>query len=379
MSTIEQLSSPQFGTLQRMAKQHSDTVEYFGINIGPYNHPSAIANYILNVIQHTKSWGVQVVAQMGSGKTTVATVIAHHIHTKRPEFKIIWAGSEDFKNLAQFLERQEKYTPSIFIFDDISGALKEMSNSDMEANFTTLTKIRWIMNPETGETPIITFTTSHYSRSNEKQYRAVLGMTALCNFGNEEATNMDLLAAKNTWARLELTRFQKTAEEMFSKHEFHLRVNGKKIPCKTDHPLRPFVCLSGTNGYTIVYSKDDVCALCSKRKTTKFVDAKTLFNSIKSAYGYAGIQALKLSMYKRGKYAALGKKVAPAVSFIETKIFSSMTTDYDQLVNEIYADAHKKPPQRLYHKRKLENSTLKELQDNMIDVELDDPLNEDEP
>ena len=375
MSTIAELENPALYREQRESKKYSNTCQYFGCTIAPYNHPTAIAKYILNTIEHTKSYGVQVVAPMGSGKTTVATVLAHHIHVLRPEFKIVWGDSEDFKTLAQFLDKQEKHVPSIFIFDDISGALKEMSDKDMERNFTTLTKIRWIMNPETGETPIITLTTSHYSRSNEKQYRAVLGMTALCNFGTEEATNIDLLAAKNTFARLELTRFQHTAEHMFSKHEFTLKINGKKsAPFTTDKPLRPFVCLMGTNGYTVVYSKEDVCELCSKRKTAKFVPPKKVIEIIFDAYGKVGVQALKLCMYRRGKYQALGKALSPAVDFVETKVLPTLTTDFDQLVNEIYIHAKKKPPTRAYHPRKLEDATLKRLQAEAITVETEDPL-----
>jgi hypothetical protein len=163
---------------------------------------------------------------------------------------------------------------------------------------------------------------------------------------------------------------------MFTQHEFYLRVNGSKIPCKTDDPLRACCVLSGTNGYTTVFAKDDCCNICSKKQTAKYVEPKKIVDIIFKAYGKVGIQALKLSMHKRGKYLALGKQLAPALAFVEQKVFPTLTTDYDQLVNEIYVWAKKKPPQRLYRKRKMEDQVYKELQGESISVELDDPLNE---
>jgi uncharacterized protein YozE (UPF0346 family) len=379
MPTIAELEDPSYLTKHRQPKKFSDFTEYFGVTISPYNHPKAIAQYILNVVQHTKSYGAQIIASQGSGKTTIATVLAHHIHMLEPAYRIVWGDAEDFKHLDRFLDKQQKYTPSIFIFDDISGALKEMPDKEMQANFQTLTKIRWIMDPEKGTTPTVVFTTGHYSRTTEKSYRALLPLIGLANFSNEEQSNIDLLAPKDTFARVELLRFKKIAEQMFSKHEFYLRVKGQeKLRCETDNPLRPFVVLVGTNGYTIVYSKDDVCALCSKRKTAKFVDPKIIFDKIYKGYGSAGVTALKLAMYKRGKFMALGQRVAPATDFLEKRLFPTLTTDFDGLVEQIFIHGKKKVPTRLYHKRKMESEILDGLQDASIEVETEDPLSEDD-
>lgn len=375
-STLAQLEADDFADQQRMGKKHSDTVDYFGVNIGPYNHPAAIANLLLNIVHHKMVYGLQAVGGMGDGKSQFVTTVVHHVHLKHPEYLIIWAGAYEFQHMDDFLNSLPKYTPIIIVFDDISGALKEMSEKELNHNFQALTRIRWIIDPEKGLTKCLIFTTSHYSRTTEKSWRAVLGLTALLSFNSEEATNIDLLAPKNTFARIELLRFKKIADTMFTQHEFNLRVNGGKVPCKTDNPLRACCVLSGTNGYTTVFAKQDCCDICSKKQTAKYVEPKKVLEIIKKAYGKVGVQALKLSMHKRGKYQALGKQLAPALAFIEQKVFPTLTTDYDQLVNEIYIDAKKKPPQRLYRKRKMEEQVYKELQDESIDVELDDEPNE---
>lgn len=376
MPTIQQLSDPNYLKDQHVPKKHSDTVDYYGVHISPFNHPAAISNLILNVVQHKKVFGLQANGAMGEGKNSFVTAIIHHIHIKRPEFKIIWAGAYEFQHMDSFLESLPKYQPMIIAFDDISGALKEISEKELNHNFQALTKIRWIIDPEKGQTPCIIFTMGHYSRTTEKSWRAVLGLVALMSFSTEEQTNIDLLAPKNTFARLELLRFKKIADSMFSNHEFYLRIGtGEKILCKTDEPLRACCVLAGTNGYTTVYSKDDCCDICSKKRTARFVPPAKVYDIIYNALGIVGIQALKLAMHKRGKYLALGKNLAPALDFVESKVFPVLTTDLDGLVDEIYRRSNRKIPKRMWHNRKKEDETMKKLYDESMELELDDPLN----
>lgn len=378
MPSLEQLTDPSYLAEQRKPKGHTDTVDYFGVHISPFNHPSAIANHILNVVQHKKVFGLQATGAMGEGKNSFVTSIIHHIHVNaKIPYRIIWAGAYEFQHMDQFLESLPKYTPLIIAFDDISGALKEISEKDLNHNFQALTKIRWILDPEKGETPCILFTMGHYSRTTEKSWRAVLGLVALMSFSSEEQTNIDLLAPKNTFARLELLRFKKIADSMFSHHEFYLRIGtGEKILCKTDEPLRACCVLAGTNGYTIAYSNQDFCGVCSKKKTTKFIKPSEFYDKIVNAYGPSGLQALKLSLHKRGKYLAIGKQVAPAIDFLESKVFPQFSTNLDELVKEIYRRSNRKIPIKIYHSRKLEDQTMKDLYDASINVETIDPLGE---
>lgn len=380
MPSLQQLTDPDYIKEQRQPKNHTDTVNYFGINISPFNHPAAIANHILNVVQHKKVFGLQATGAMGEGKNSFVTSIIHHIHLNaKIPYRIIWAGAYEFQHMDQFLESLPKYTPLIIAFDDISGALKEISEKDLNHNFQALTKIRWILDPEKGETPCILFTMGHYSRTTEKSWRAVLGLVALMSFNSEEQTNIDLLAPKNTFARLELLRFKKIADSMFSHHEFYLRIGtGEKILCKTDDPLRACCVLAGTNGYTIAYSNADCCGICSKKRTTKFIPPSKFYDKIVNAYGPSGLQALKLSLLKRGKILAVGKGVAPALDFLESKVYAQFSTNLDELVSEIYRRSNRKIPQKIYHHRKLEEDTMKELYKESIDVEIEDIMSTDE-
>lgn len=364
------------------SNKYGGTVQYFGCDISPMNHPTALANFLLAQILHTVTWGCQFIAPMGFGKTSAATVIAHHIHVKRPEFLVVWGDAEDFKDLKGFLARQPKQ-PLIIIFDDITGALKTMGEKEMQANFNILTKIRWEIDPDNGKIPVFTFVTYHYSKNVEKEFRAVLGTSAFCGFGNEEQTNLDSIAPKGTLARFQMERFSRISSKMFSTHEFYLRSgNGARQRFETDNPLRPFCSVTGNDGYITVFSEKDVCNHCSKKKTLLYVPPKQVYERIKEAYGKHGISALKMALWRRGHYLALGNKTAVASDFIEKRLFPTLSTDFKGLTEEIFQADHKKPPKRIYHKKQEDSKLLKDLRDSAVTVDDDIDLQEiryDEP
>lgn len=366
--TVEELEnySPQTDK-----KNYSESVTYQGQEISPINHPSAIANYLLNVVQHTKMAGLIVQAPMGRGKSTICTVIAHHIHTKKPEFNVVWGTSDDFINLKEFFSRQPQCQPICFIFDDITGSTKSISDKEMNQNFNILTKVRWQIDP-TGKTPVIILCNSHYSKNLEKQYRSVLGASSFADITNEEKTNFDTIAPKGTLGRACLEKFARIADVMFTKHEFFLKSPNKKkwTRYETDKPLRPFVTVTGNGGYITVYDEKDCCNTCSKTKTRRFVEPKVILENIKKAYGGEGKKALRLALYRRGHYKALGKKIEPASRFIES-ILADVETDYDELVNEIYRDSKIKPPEKTRRYIKKEKESLLEIESAITEKPLE--------
>lgn len=373
MSTIAELENYEY---EPKHNKYTGTIPYCGCNISPMNHPTTLANYILDQILHTITWGCQFIAPMGFGKTSAATVIAHHIHQKRPEFLVVWGDAEDFKDLKGFLARQPKQ-PLILIFDDITGALKTMGEKEMQYNFNILTKIRWEIDPENGKIPVITFVTYHYSKNLEKEFRAVLGTSAFCGFGNEEQTNLDSIAPKGTLARYQMERFSRIASKMFSDHEFYIKNGGApRQRFETDKPLRPFCAVSGNDGYIIVFSDKDICNHCAKKKTLQFVHPKKVYEMIKDAYGKAGIQALKMSLWRRGHYLAIGKDAAVASDFIEQRLFPTLSTDFAGLTEEIFLARHQTPPKRVYHKVRKDNEILKKLREASVTADEDANLDE---
>lgn len=370
MSTIEELEKYEYKPLER---GYGGPTKYMDLDVPPWNHPTALAKEILSNVEHWVIAGMQVNAPMGHGKTTFATVIAHHIHRERPEFNIVWAGASEFKNIERFFESLPKCQPVVIIFDDMTSALKSMSDKDLHRNFNALTRVRHIIDPEKGKTPIVIITTGHYSKNLEKEYRNVLVYNGFTAWTNDEETNIETIAPKDTQARLEVRKFTKIITKISQgpkeEKKFTLRLgNGTPLDFIYDKPFRPACVVHNIQAKIILYDERDVCQLCSKKKVIKIVPAIEVYNKIKTAWGPSGIQALRLCLWRRGYYKALPRRVATASEFIEERLLSEVSTDFDELLAVTYKQNRKAEPKQLYHKRKEENQMMEELQDVAVTI-----------
>lgn len=350
---------------------------YMEQEVAPWNHPTSVANIILNWLKHTYMFGVQILAPPGHGKTKLATVIAHHVHQLDPNFEITWAGAYEFTHQEGFFKGLAK-KPQFIIFDDITGALKQMSGKEVEANFEALTKVRWYLDPAQGKIPVVIVTTSHYSKNMEKQIRAQLGMTIFCGFGIEEKSNIDTFADKNGRAYSVLDGYGKLYDQMFNEHEFYLRMpSGKKNKYLTDKPFRCACMLAYSNAQYILFSDQDVCEKCSKKDYKKFIEPELILDKIKtfltnqrSDRGWE--EALKQALIKRGYSRIMDKNGAAVLDFIEHDLLSEYTTDYEKLVDLFWSKhKHKAPPKKVYHRRKRAEQIKQELEKVAVRVPLE--------
>lgn len=333
--------------------------------VAAWNHPATLAITILNWIQHTFFYGVYIVAPMGHGKTTIAQSLCHFIHLKDPRFKITWAGGFEFTHQEQFFKSLSK-EPQVIIFDDISGDLKQLTDKEIEANFSSLTRIRWILDPETGKIPVICIVVGHYSKNLEKEFRAQLGMSIYAAFGNEEMTNIDTIAQKGTDAYKTLIAFGQLYSDMFEKHEFNLYTKNQKLTYKTDKPFRALAAISKTKGRIVLYSDKDVCDKCVKKVYHRLVPSRLVFDKIVSAYGNQGKLALKIFEDIRGFASGLHPTVASALDFIKQDLASIYDWNDNEMIDIIWQDAKKARPKRVYHKRTLNNKIINELSKDAV-------------
>ncbi len=351
--------------------------KYFGLDIAPWNHPKALVNEMLGNVIEWQIVGMQLNAPMGKGKSQFATAIAHNIHTVDPRFTVRWAGAAEFMRMEKFLESLPKYVPVVIIFDDITSALKQMDDKELHMNFNALTRVRHIIDPEKSETPVIIFTTGHYSKNVEKEFRNVMEYNGFVAWTNEEHTNMDGIAPKNTQARYELKKFirlyTKIASAPAGMKKFALRLgNKKKIEYEYSHPFRPCCVIFGTEAKIILYSKDDQCQKCAKGKVRRFAPAKEIYDRIIKAHGASGLKALRLSLWRSGYFNTLPKRTAIASRFIEERLFSEVTTDLNELHKLCFTENHKAAPKTLYRSRKRENELMNEIFDVSEEIEIEE-------
>lgn len=354
------------GPAQKFQGETSYKIGDKSYEIAPWNHPATLANKILKWVFHTYFFGCMIVAPMGHGKTSIAQCIAHFIHTKDPRFEIRWAGSHEFRHQELFFSSLPK-KPQIVIFDDISSALKELTEKELEANFNSLTRVRWILDPDLGRIPVIVIVIFHYSKNLEKEFRAQMGMTIFAAFGNEEKTNLDSIAPRNSRAWYTLKQYSEIYDKVFDEDKIEIiQSNGKIKTWITDQPFRPCAAITNTKGNVILYSDQSVCELCVKKKLRKIVPAKLVYDLIFKAHGKHGIMALKHAMHQRGFGLAINPREATAFDFISQQVLPQYNFDGDEMITHIYSEAHKKVPTRTYRKRKEENKILEELDSKAI-------------
>ncbi len=351
---------------------------YSGIELPPWNHPTSLALDILDEIEHTIFAGAQYIGPMGRGKTVCASVIAHHIHTLQPKFVVHWAEAEDFKHLQRYFEKLQKCQPALIIFDDITSALKEMSDKELAKNFNILTKIRHIVDPKKSKTPIIIFIISHYSKNVEKEFRSVLDRTVFLSFGNEERANIDAITPKQSQARAEINKFSSLYTKLYKKdkngkaHFPLLFGDGRREYYETSKPFRPSCAVSGTNAKIIVFDEKDVCEKCKKSEIKRVVPVKEVFERIKKAHGPSGIRALKLALWRRGHYLALPRRVATASQFIEDRLLSNITFDFKEMIDYMYRDMRLRPPKQIYRKRRDEEEFMTDIEE-FVEIKAEKP------
>ena len=341
-------------------------VKYQGVDIHPAHHPNTVISTILNTNKFTQMTGVAVIAPPGHGKTTMAECLIHHIHTKRPEFLIKWAGAYEFQHQKQFYTNLPK-KPHIIVFDDITGALEQMSDKDVGACFEALTTVRHILGLGN---PVIIFALFHYSKKLEKAFRAQFGYKIFLGLGDEEKTNLDQMVEKNSNSFKKLKMFARIYQTMFETGKFTLNVNQTtKNTFETDKPLRCACAVTLTQAHFLVYAKEN-CLKCAKYKVEKKVPYQQILEEIKGHYGQAGLQALRLELFHKGYYDAIPNKLALAWDFTR-RTFEKFGTDYEGLKNELFKISKQRKRNRLYRKRKEEDEMFLHFEENATETKLE--------
>ena len=252
--------------------------------------------------------------------------------------------------------------PTIYIFDDISGAFKQMTDAQIDKNFNTLTKVRWVLDPLKGEKPFVPILTYHYSKDYEKKFRAQNTMTVFCDWGMEEKTNIDTIATKGTGARLAIDAFEGVMDTQFDHHYFALTgSNGQSQKYMTDDPLRCACVISNRIGALVVSRKDDVCPKCDVRIQREKKDEDVIVQEVYETYRHYGMKELLRECANQGVTNALNGEEWNAKCFCEERIFPHYDFDPEKLQAAVYRKLKKKPPKRSYRKRKIQEITAAKI------------------
>lgn len=314
-------------------KKYEGPTKFMGQWVGQDHTPTEFIKGIMTGNDATGFTSILEIGFPGSGKTTLAEMIAHRIHTARPEFTVLWAGANEMRDMENFLNSLPK-TPHIVIFDDVSMALKSMDAKKSAKVFEILTQGRHITSSK-----LIIISIVHYSNSIEKAIRAQNIFYLYTSTSLAEDTNIRAIIEKDKHANQNYNRFRKAFISMFKTGSFELKIGkGKWQWYQRDRPFRVGFSIDIDTAKVFLFTKQN-CAKCAQVKTIKKMHANALVKRMQHYEPRAGVQALSIHLAQRGYLDVFPRALRQAYNFI-SKILEEYDVDFEQLKEETIKARH---------------------------------------
>lgn len=274
--------------------------------INKFHQPRNVIDDIHFGCQSRDFIGVQLVGGMGSGKTTLATFIAHELHKKHP-YKIVWIGKEQITNADAIIENLTA-EPHIIIFDDVSKALEGLPMDRKKKIIQAFLEIRHMKGKQNAR-KVISIVNVHHFYAWEKTWRMQNVFSIFTEITNQEMIKV-IKDQVNPRDFHYVDKFSKLSYQMFFKNKFELQIAPKTTRTFiTNHPFRmALVTYAGRLKFMLYPSSK--CALCerSSDSTKQLVSAKHLVDVALSKYGASMSTIMKLECMSRGFKRAVSKK-----------------------------------------------------------------------
>ena len=344
---------------------------FMGQEIDQSMHPTRIVNDILSLNKATQFSSVMEVGWAGSGKTTMAEMFCHMIHTRDENWIVHWAGANELREIENFFNSLKKSAKHIIVFDDVSNALKSVSAQRRAKIFEVLTQGRHITN----YSRIITLSIIHYTNSMEKSVRAQNMYYIYTATSLAEETNINKLLEADPKAMRSYKRFKKAFSTQMKKGNFKVNLPKGKI-FERDQPFRIALAIDFDTAYCFLSTKMS-CAKCARKRSRRFLPPDEIIKQIKEYKPKAGLQALAYYLATHWNLnEALPSNVKIALKFIE-RLFSEHDTKREELMDALKRErqisssrayVHHKKEDEAYNKLIATEYTTDKTDETMIPI-----------
>lgn len=335
-----------------------------GIQINQLNSPRHLARDIIRQLQRSQFASVNIVGIPGVGKSVFATYLAHMIHTDMPEFKVIWATSNELRRIKDFLENLPKGQPYIVIFDDTSNALDSLSGEELSDAFNSYTMARH----ETGSKicPIMIY---HYTKSHKKNFRSMALFSIYLSATPSERGNIRELIRDDNRAKIRFRAFQKIFASCFGKGIFDMDLgNGTMAHYRDSDPFRPAFVLGPLGANLILFPKMG-CEHCYEKPQGQKIDSDILIQKLIDVYPHEARLALGLFCYAKGHKDGISNKLRIVMDFTY-KLLINYNINYDELterLKKLRKDGKKRPYRKKGEEEILAKSIIAESKEKLKD------------
>jgi len=274
--------------------------------INKFHQPRNVLDDIHYGCQSRDFIGIQLVGGMGSGKTTLATFLAHNLMKKHP-YKVVWIGKEQITNADKIIEELSS-EDHIIIFDDVSKALEGLPMDRKKKIIQAFLEIRHMRGKQNAR-KVISIVNVHHFYAWEKTWRMQNVFSIFTEITNQEMIKV-IKDQVNPRDFHYVDKFSKLSYQMFFKNKFDLQIAPKTTRTFiTNHPFRmALVTYAGRLKFMLYHL--DKCALCERTADSgkTLVSAKHLVDVALEKYGASMSTIMKLECMSRGFKRAVSKK-----------------------------------------------------------------------
>jgi len=367
MPSVEQLMK---NISERKAKKdrYSGPTTFMGETIGQDMSPNSIVRDIMSLNEATQFSSILQIGWAGSGKTTMAEMFAHMIHTKDENWAIHWMGANELREIENVLNGLAKSQKHFIVFDDVSNALRSVSSQRRAKIFEVLTQGRHI----TAYSKLIIFSIIHYTNAIEKSVRAQNLYYLYTSSSLAEETNLMKLIEGDKRAIQQYKKFKRAFSRMMKTKKFELKIgpNNYKIFTR-DKPFRVALAVDFESAHIFLSTKLS-CAKCSRKRVSKFLPPREIVKALQNYTSKTGVQALAYYIAtSKSRIEILPTRLQKSLKFVQA-IFTEYDTDWDQLAKEIQKTRGGELPKRAYMHKKLFEKHMKELKAKGVSVRVDE-------
>ena len=285
------------------------TIEWKGVRMIRGHSLQSSVKEIIRMVQSLDVVKINVIGNMGTGKTTFALALSHLIHKiSEKEYKVPFAAKLLTKNeLLNFEQTINSLEPTnwVLIFDDVSFLNATVSKQKIEVIKQKFTEIRHLQGGI--DVKIITIFIFHYTLAMQKYLRQS-NFAYYTSIGSSEMDNMLKIVGAH-YTRL-LLRFQKICANALTKGKFTFNLGSKSkfFTYKYREPFIPLLFHNNDNLRVVVSPKrewiDPFCSTCTKLKENTMKGGVSVEDFAKDLEHKFGIQiarnAIRIKLFQNG-------------------------------------------------------------------------------
>ena len=346
----------------KKSRTYMGPIEYKGEKIAQWHSPKLFINDILGENKTKQFTSIMLIGTPGTGKTTLATFIAHNIHERNNNYYVQHFGREELLKFDTIIRQLPPTRDVILIFDDVSLVFKNIKDPTKRTKIlTTLTEAR---HPtlEASDRKVIVIANVHYQNAMEKMWRSQGSWKFYTDMSGEESDVFNHMTKGKFKRKVEI--FMETTLRQFRKEKFSVSLtNKKKREYEINNPFRFVMCYDNSK-LRFFLVPEEFCNFCS-REANKLKRTQATPDEIialaEKYYKKDGIAGLKLALVLSGQTEQYRNNTVYAFNTAK-EILSSFDVDTEALAIKLRERAQIKD-KRLYTIRKKNLDIMSDLKE----------------